>query len=172
LIGSVLIIILSAITIDRYRDAMRRRGPGRLRTGAAPTETAEPDPGVRPILDPESDTQLVIRLGGVRIPAIGENAGDSSSSPAPVRRDPSRDSASPPSTAPPSGTGGAPARRTEPQAASAREIEHTVGEGETLGEIAKRYFGRYDKWKAIAEWNGISDPRKIRAGQKLRIRLE
>ena len=49
-----------------------------------------------------------------------------------------------------------------------RAIEHTVRRGETLGEIAKRYCGV--DWRQIARDNGIRDPNRIRAGQKLRIR--
>ena len=50
--------------------------------------------------------------------------------------------------------------------ASTTTVEHTLRSGETLGALAKRYGVSTD---AIIEANNISDPRKIRAGQKLVI---
>lgn len=43
---------------------------------------------------------------------------------------------------------------------------HSVGRGETLWSIARRYGVTVDELK---RWNGISDHRAVRVGQKLRI---
>ena len=62
-------------------------------------------------------------------------------------------------------------RGVEPAAGAAlersRAVVHVVRKGETLGEIARRYGV---PWRQIARDNGIRDPNRIRAGQKLRIR--
>lgn len=63
----------------------------------------------------------------------------------------------------------APARRaanTISGDASTATFEHTLRSGETLGALAKRYGVSTE---SIIEANNISDPRKIRAGQKLTI---
>ena len=46
--------------------------------------------------------------------------------------------------------------------------------GDTLGAIAKRYYGNASKYMKIFEANKdiISDPDKIYPGQKIRIPLE
>ncbi len=48
---------------------------------------------------------------------------------------------------------------------------HTVApEGETLEDIALRYFGKRGYWRAIARMNGgTADPNRIRPGQRLKI---
>lgn len=44
---------------------------------------------------------------------------------------------------------------------------HVLGQGETLGHVALRYGCTVEQLK---RWNGIRDVRKVRAGQKLRVR--
>ena len=46
---------------------------------------------------------------------------------------------------------------------------HTVAGGETLSDIANRYYGSAGKWRQIAQANGIADPGSLRVGQQLRI---
>lgn len=48
---------------------------------------------------------------------------------------------------------------------------HTVAPGgETLEDIALRYFGKRGAWRAIARMNGgTADPNRIRPGQRLKI---
>ena len=46
---------------------------------------------------------------------------------------------------------------------------HVVQQGETLAAIARRYYGRAADWRAIAEGNGIEDPRRLRPGIVLAI---
>lgn len=44
-----------------------------------------------------------------------------------------------------------------------------IGNGETLGDIALRELGSSKRAREIADLNGITDPRKIRSGQTLRL---
>ncbi|MDD3146422.1 MAG: LysM domain-containing protein [Candidatus Riflebacteria bacterium] len=46
---------------------------------------------------------------------------------------------------------------------------YTVRKGDTLGSIAKKFFGTTTKWKEIARANGISNAAKIKVGQTLEI---
>jgi nucleoid-associated protein YgaU len=46
---------------------------------------------------------------------------------------------------------------------------HTVIEGDSLASIAFKEFGRADKWRALAEANGIDDPMRIRPGTELLV---
>lgn len=67
-------------------------------------------------------------------------------------------------------TGGAPA----PAAASATPAAakaHVVEKGDTLGAIAKKYYGKAGAYMKIFEANRdvLDDPDKIKPGQKLRI---
>ncbi len=47
--------------------------------------------------------------------------------------------------------------------------KHTVKQGETLYDIAKKYYGDRDKWKKIAERNDLRGPRSIEPGDVLII---
>jgi len=64
-------------------------------------------------------------------------------------------------------TGGAPAATA---AGSAPKV-HVVEKGDTLGAIAKRYYGKAGAYMKIFEANKdiLTDPDKIKPGQKLRI---
>lgn len=57
----------------------------------------------------------------------------------------------------------------ETESAEIEEVVHTVKSGETLGGIALEYTGKVMNYKAIADYNEISDPKSLRAGQKIRI---
>ncbi|WP_019008346.1 BON domain-containing protein [Deinococcus aquatilis] len=46
---------------------------------------------------------------------------------------------------------------------------YTVKAGDTLGEIAQKYYGNAAEYKKIAHYNNISNPDLIKVGQKLRI---
>lgn len=46
---------------------------------------------------------------------------------------------------------------------------YTVLKGDTLWEIACRYYGDGTKWKALAEKNGVADPRKLPVGKVLEL---
>jgi LysM repeat protein len=46
---------------------------------------------------------------------------------------------------------------------------YTTKSGDTLWAISYRYYGTGDKWKTIADINGIKDPRKLTYPKKLRI---
>lgn len=46
---------------------------------------------------------------------------------------------------------------------------YTVKKGDTLWKIADKYYGDGSKWKKIADYNKIKDPRKLSVGKKLRI---
>ena len=47
--------------------------------------------------------------------------------------------------------------------------EYVVESGDTLGKISKKMFGTTAKWKTIAEYNSITDPRLLRVGNTIRI---
>ena len=65
-----------------------------------------------------------------------------------------------------------------PEAAPEEPVEkaeiYEIVSGDTLGAIAKRYYGNASKYVKIFEANKdiISDPNKIYPGQKIRIPLE
>ena len=45
----------------------------------------------------------------------------------------------------------------------------TVVKGDTLWDIAVKYYGDGGKWKKIAEANGVTDPKKLKIGTVLEI---
>lgn len=45
----------------------------------------------------------------------------------------------------------------------------TVYPGDTLGEIAGYYYGSASKWTVLAKANAISDPKKVKAYQRIRV---
>lgn len=51
-----------------------------------------------------------------------------------------------------------PARRT-----------YTVKKGDTLWDIACRFYGDGTRWKTLAEKNGVADPRRLRIGKELAL---
>lgn len=46
---------------------------------------------------------------------------------------------------------------------------YVAKKGETLKEIAKKFYGDASKWKVIATANKIRDPNSVKAGQTLRV---
>lgn len=58
--------------------------------------------------------------------------------------------------------------RSSSKSSDGGTITYTVKSGETLSQICARY-GISD-WKSVAEYNGIKDARKIRVGQKIKIK--
>lgn len=53
---------------------------------------------------------------------------------------------------------------------SLNDIQHTVKDGETLQNIAFRYYGDSGKWYIIAEANGILNPfKELESGTLIRI---
>ena len=48
---------------------------------------------------------------------------------------------------------------------------HVVGQGDNLGNISRKYYGEFKRWKDIAEANKeiLPDPNKLRIGMKLVI---
>lgn len=53
---------------------------------------------------------------------------------------------------------------------SSNDIQHTVKDGETLQNIASRYYGDSGKWYIIAEANGILNPfKELESGTLIRI---
>ena len=67
-------------------------------------------------------------------------------------------------------TGGAPAKTAAAAAAAGAKV-HVVEKGDTLGAIAKKYYGKAGAYMKIFEANKdiLTDPDKIKPGQKLRI---
>jgi hypothetical protein len=50
-----------------------------------------------------------------------------------------------------------------------RTHSHQLATGETLSALAQRYYQRPGDWRAIADRNGIEDPRRLVAGRTLTI---
>jgi nucleoid-associated protein YgaU len=67
------------------------------------------------------------------------------------------------------GGGIGPAPLTPNLATSRGETTHTVASGETMGKIAKKYFGTENGWTTIAKANPTVDPTSMKIGTKLRI---
>ena len=67
-------------------------------------------------------------------------------------------------------TAGAPAAPAAEAAKAAGKV-HVVEKGDTLGAIAKKYYGKAGAYMKIFEANKdvLTDPDKIKPGQKLRI---
>jgi nucleoid-associated protein YgaU len=53
--------------------------------------------------------------------------------------------------------------------AGGAEQPYTIQSGDNLSKIAKRFYGDANKYREIAQANGIADPDKIRAGQGLNL---
>lgn len=62
-----------------------------------------------------------------------------------------------------------PAAAPAKPAAAAAGTRHQVKKGETIGEIAQRYYGSSMDWKRILEANGLKRPEDLKAGQSLII---
>lgn len=52
---------------------------------------------------------------------------------------------------------------------AAGERSYVVQSGDTLSSISQSVYGTSKHWQRIQQHNGISDPRRVRAGQTLRI---
>ena len=50
------------------------------------------------------------------------------------------------------------------------KVYYTIKKGDTLWEIAKKYYGNGSKYTEIAKLNSISNPDKIKVGQKIRVK--
>jgi len=66
-------------------------------------------------------------------------------------------------------------RRLEEQLAQERPNSpdrthaHPLQAGETLSHLAAKYYGNPGRWRYIADGNGITDPRRLEAGQMLTV---
>jgi len=69
-------------------------------------------------------------------------------------------------TATPTATPEAPAQQP-PSYTQAADFYYTVERGDMLTAIALRFTGSEENWSAIAEANGVTNPRKLRIGQQL-----
>lgn len=63
----------------------------------------------------------------------------------------------------------APTNPDTPAAAPASGKTYTVKRGDTLSAIAARQLGNSNRWREIADMNGIRDPRTLKVGQVLRL---
>lgn len=61
--------------------------------------------------------------------------------------------------------GGSPAREDERAVPST----YTVKKGDTLWDIACRFYGDGTKWGTLADKNGVADPRKLQIGKVLTL---
>jgi hypothetical protein len=46
---------------------------------------------------------------------------------------------------------------------------YVIKEGETLFEVAIKFYEDRDMWVEVAEENGIRDPRHVTAGQEIKL---
>jgi nucleoid-associated protein YgaU len=53
--------------------------------------------------------------------------------------------------------------------ASATRLSHTLGPGDSLLSVAYEHLGDAQRWREIAEFNGIDDPTRLRHGARLVI---
>jgi tetratricopeptide (TPR) repeat protein len=64
-------------------------------------------------------------------------------------------------------------QKAERQRAERQKTEkytlHKIKPGESLAQLAKRYYGDSKKFPIIAKYNNISDVRRVRVGQKIKI---
>lgn len=81
-----------------------------------------------------------------------------------------------PTTAPPATTqiGTPPTTPTRtppatPATGTDRPQTHTVVAGDNLTSISQQYFGSARHWRAIADFNGIENPDRLRVGQTIRL---
>lgn len=72
--------------------------------------------------------------------------------------------ARPAATAPPSSS-----TRVTPAGESATDRVHVIAEGDTLAEIAERYYGEQTYWPALAKANPGVDANRLLVGNKLRL---
>ena len=49
------------------------------------------------------------------------------------------------------------------------QSSYTVRKGDTLWDIACRFYGEGTRWRELAERNGVTDPRKLPVGKKLAL---
>ena len=63
------------------------------------------------------------------------------------------------------------AQRIFPDAAP-DDLVRVLGPGDTLGELARRELDNPERWRDVARYNGITNPRTLPAGTALRIRPE
>lgn len=50
-----------------------------------------------------------------------------------------------------------------------RYIVHEIRPGDTLANLAKRYYGDYQKFSIIAKYNYITDANKVKVGKKIKV---
>lgn len=74
----------------------------------------------------------------------------------------------PPGALPPKAqASAAPLSRPRPQTPAPSADHHVLRSGETLSDVAKRYGATLEN---LQRWNRIEDPRRVRAGTRLRVR--
>lgn len=67
------------------------------------------------------------------------------------------------------GKGGTTAAKQKAASKTTGDKVVTVKKGDTLWDLAVKYYGDGTKWKVIAKANGVKDPKKLPIGKKLTI---
>lgn len=66
----------------------------------------------------------------------------------------------------------APAEQRQPEVVPPVFRAHTLQDKETFETIAEDYYGDPSKWRVIARANPLKDPRRLQAGQTIRVPLD
>jgi nucleoid-associated protein YgaU len=171
LLFSILIVsVAAALLFDRVNTRDAEAGVA----GATPSlSSPEVSPPTTAPFDPDADTLVVVRIGGVHpLPRRESRPLDDAEYPLSEttrsRQEPAEPSRSPDSPAPDPSTVATEGSTREGPPSSARPgRSHVVQRGQTLSEISEERLGTATRWKEIADLNGITDPRKVRFGQIL-----
>lgn len=66
-------------------------------------------------------------------------------------------------------TGGSPSVKPKVVSSAPKTRTYVVKRGDTLWGISIKYYGTGTKWRTIADYNKIKDPKKLQIGKTLRI---
>ncbi len=138
----------------------------RTNPGSTPSPAAAPNPGGAGEGALRFASGTTPSGGGAPNPAPGilpQPVTPQPSTPARTQAEPERTASVPPRT----DSGAAPTGRPNPTASAPREVR--VEPGDSLARIALRHLGSEAHWSKLADYNGISDPRRLQVGQRLRL---
>ncbi|MBN1809090.1 MAG: LysM peptidoglycan-binding domain-containing protein [Planctomycetes bacterium] len=149
---SVLIVVLF------HESGSRSADPAPAADSAEPLHLTVRNSSIPPA-SPEAPSPAAVSTSDV-LPATGQAPASRSAvsdlppTPAPQDRRSGQSAVSPPGPAVP---------------APSESASYMVASGDTLGAIAQKLYGSTRYWRKLAEFNGISDPARLRAGRILKV---